>query len=231
LATKAFILGNGPSLKKLDFSLLEGELCFGMNRIHLAYRTTDWRPDVYVAADYAYNPKVYIDASFHIKQGYDVWARPQIIRKAASLSGIRSWTEWSHVHPVIGCGHDLVTRDPATKWHFPHVCCYGGSMHAAIQIAILYYGVDDIILLGCDTEYKTFPPGTPDPNHFHEEYQSGFNPTSVRETNEVQRDTWAIVAAETKARKIKIRDATPSHKVGFPAISLKEVAHGNRTNP
>jgi len=34
---RCFILGNGPSLRKTDLSLLEGEVTFGMNRIYLLF--------------------------------------------------------------------------------------------------------------------------------------------------------------------------------------------------
>ncbi len=37
---RCFVIGNGPSLKRTDLSLLEGEYTFGMNRVYLAFE--DW---------------------------------------------------------------------------------------------------------------------------------------------------------------------------------------------
>ena len=34
---RAFIIGNGPSLKQTDLSKLKGEISFGMNRIYLMF--------------------------------------------------------------------------------------------------------------------------------------------------------------------------------------------------
>ena len=34
---RCFIIGNGPSLRKMDVSKLQGEYTFGMNRIYLAF--------------------------------------------------------------------------------------------------------------------------------------------------------------------------------------------------
>ncbi len=51
---RCFVIGNGPSLRYEDLNRLyeHNEICFGANRIYLAYSYTDWRPDYYVAADY-----------------------------------------------------------------------------------------------------------------------------------------------------------------------------------
>lgn len=50
---RAFIIGNGPSLRMEDLDLLRqrGELCFGSNKIYLAFDKTAWRPDYYGIQD------------------------------------------------------------------------------------------------------------------------------------------------------------------------------------
>lgn len=51
---RCFIIGNGPSLAYSDLEQLHrhNEICFGVNRIYLAYPHTSWRPDYYVAVDH-----------------------------------------------------------------------------------------------------------------------------------------------------------------------------------
>ena len=51
---RCFVIGNGPSLTYRDLQKLheEKEICFGVNRIYLAFQHTDWRPDYYTACDY-----------------------------------------------------------------------------------------------------------------------------------------------------------------------------------
>src|SRR5690242_15309754 len=48
---RCFVVGNGPSLKKTDFSLLENEITFATNRIYLAFDQLKWRPSYYVCSN------------------------------------------------------------------------------------------------------------------------------------------------------------------------------------
>jgi hypothetical protein len=48
---RAFILGNGPSLKISDLDRLRGEITFAANRIFLAYDQTLWRPTYWSCSD------------------------------------------------------------------------------------------------------------------------------------------------------------------------------------
>jgi len=48
---RAFILGNGPSLRTEDLTRLCGELCFAANKIFLAFDKTPWRPSYYNVED------------------------------------------------------------------------------------------------------------------------------------------------------------------------------------
>lgn len=48
---RAFLIGNGPSLKMSDLEALKDEITFGSNKIFLAYEATTWRPDVYCMCD------------------------------------------------------------------------------------------------------------------------------------------------------------------------------------
>jgi hypothetical protein len=48
---RCFILGNGPSLARMDLSLLKNDICFGLNRIYLIFEQTDFRPTYYVCVN------------------------------------------------------------------------------------------------------------------------------------------------------------------------------------
>lgn len=50
---RAFILGNGPSVRLEDIERLRqnNEICFGLNKIHKIYEKTDWRPDYICMSD------------------------------------------------------------------------------------------------------------------------------------------------------------------------------------
>jgi hypothetical protein len=48
---RAFVIGNGPSLKISDLSRLKNEITFASNKIFLAFEETDWRPTYYSVYD------------------------------------------------------------------------------------------------------------------------------------------------------------------------------------
>lgn len=48
---RAFIIGNGPSLRIEDLGRLKNEITFASNRIYLAFDQTDWRPTYYSICD------------------------------------------------------------------------------------------------------------------------------------------------------------------------------------
>ena len=51
---RCFIIGNGPSLNIEDLETLKkhNELSIASNKIYLAFRETDWRPQIYTVADW-----------------------------------------------------------------------------------------------------------------------------------------------------------------------------------
>src|SRR4051812_11542434 len=48
---RCFIIGNGPSLNKIDLTLLENEVTFGMNAIYLNYEKMGFYPTYYAVED------------------------------------------------------------------------------------------------------------------------------------------------------------------------------------
>ena len=48
---RCVIIGNGPSLNRMDLSFLENEITFGLNRIHLLFEKWKFRPTYYVAVN------------------------------------------------------------------------------------------------------------------------------------------------------------------------------------
>src|SRR3990172_5759675 len=46
---RCFILGNGPSLSKMDLGLLNNEVTFGLNRVYLLFEQMQFMPTYYVS--------------------------------------------------------------------------------------------------------------------------------------------------------------------------------------
>lgn len=155
---RAFVIGNGPSLKRTNLDKLIGEVTFSCNNIHLIYPYTKWRTTHYVRAE------------------------------EATTLGYEDWGESVEVHKKLGCeiwanqhfgriGHDIRTcshyrrhyNDPDSPhlWHLPMLCTFGSSVNVAVQIAHLQ-GYSPIYLVGCDLGYENGKA-----NHFEENYEHG----------------------------------------------------------
>jgi hypothetical protein len=68
---RAFVLGNGPSLKISDLDRLKNEITFAANKIYLAYNESDWRPTYWCCSDkiVAQNIKDKVAEMKHVKFG------------------------------------------------------------------------------------------------------------------------------------------------------------------
>ncbi len=55
---RIFLVGNGPSLNKIDMDLLKTEYTFAANRIYLMFDRTDWRPTFYTSIDWRVTPDI-----------------------------------------------------------------------------------------------------------------------------------------------------------------------------
>ena len=75
-----------------------------------------------------------------------------------------------NVHPIKDCHHHLVhfdNPDLPDEWHLPQPCTFGGSVNWMMQRAVLD-GFDEIILLGCDLQYRDKKK-----SHFDDAYEHG----------------------------------------------------------
>jgi len=178
--SRAFIIGNGPSLANTNLDLLENEITFGCNRINRIYPKTKMRVKHYVRAEGMEllnrpDPSIWSeDALYHLnKHDCYTWMNPYFRVKLSEMGEGREWhNEKPGMITWIGaCAHYLVNYDmdacPVT-WHLPNFCSFGGSVTVAIQIAAsLGYG--PLYLVGCDLGYKDGKP-----SHFEPDYEKGY---------------------------------------------------------
>jgi len=164
---RAFIVGNGRSLRKTNLDLLKNEVSFGVNSIRLIYPETSWRPTHYVRAEEAdtQSPKAYVeDLRLHIEDiKCEVWANVWFLKAMQELDRNRNF------HAIASCTHHLKhfdEQDSPHLWHLPLLCSFGSTVNVAIQIAV-QQGFDPIYLVGCDLGYKEKQ------NHFDDNYVPG----------------------------------------------------------
>ncbi len=174
LGKRCFILGNGPSLNRVDFDKLRGEVTFGVNSIFLMTRTNGFRPTYFVVEDnlvFAENkdaidtyggvikvlPKQYAEQLNNVDDCFFFEMDQSFYNKNSRNRALPQFNLSSN--PVFYCGQSVT--------------------YINLQLAY-YMGFDQVILLGMDFSYS-IPPNHEqkgghihsrgdDPNHFHKDY-------------------------------------------------------------
>lgn len=166
---RVFLIGSGPSLKKTDLDLIKDEYSIAMNRISLIYPETEWRPAYYL----------YTADNINNKNWGDEWQTS--VNEAVSLPSTTSfvWRLFADRitdHPNIVWIDNVTERDIAEEGTFSTnaaqwISKTGTSMNVAFQLAY-FMGFDEVILLGCDLNWKTATGLQGDPNHFDPNYSA-----------------------------------------------------------
>lgn len=241
---RIFCLGNGPSLAAVDLDRLKGEDTFGMNLIHKIYPTTSWRPTYYMFSDhpqYIYHVEELIENHIR-KEDYDVYLRNDVmeivcgeyipsygrasnfIPRSEMPERIHEWDRCRrHVAANINSAEkptEFCTRF-LTEGKF---CKFGSGMTAILQHTI-YWGYKDIILLGCDTDYKIDHSGAGDPNHFSKDYHpAGFwNADAVAIHDATIRYSHGLTAKWAQENGISIRNASGGNLEAYPRVNLEDI--------
>ena len=161
---RCFVIGNGPSLKNTDLSLLKDEYTFGMNRIYLAFEDLGFQTSFLVSVN-----------DLVIEQCHQDFQK-------LSLPKFFSWRSKDFLYP---------TGQPDTKTHFLHTTYTGLKFnqrilsrywegatvtYVCLQLAFCM-GFSEVYLIGVDhsfiskgTANQTVVSSGDDPNHFSPEY-------------------------------------------------------------
>ena len=161
---RCFVIGNGKSLKPEQLDAIYGKPSIACNRINLIYPETRWRPTFYIHPESAPNlpfirENVALGIECHIGEHY-----------APPPRGKGDLEDAPNIHWIKDCHHHLYhfySPEVPDEWHFP-MCSFGGSVNMAMQLAVMK-GYDDLILLGCDLQYKNGK----GKSHFHPDYENG----------------------------------------------------------
>lgn len=195
---RCVIVANGPSLNRMELGFLRDEHVFGLNKIHLGFKTFGFYPRYYAAV----NAKVIEQSASEIRKLNCV--------KFLSNHGAEGKI------PENGLTYHINTTAPPQR--FCHDISKGVHegwtvTYAALQIAY-FLGFVEVILIGLDhrfqydgqpNEAKTLE--GPDPNHFCSTYfgygQKWDNPDLPR-----SEESYKIARSEYEKAGRKIIDAT-----------------------
>ncbi|MGN6626673.1 MAG: 6-hydroxymethylpterin diphosphokinase MptE-like protein [Tepidisphaeraceae bacterium] len=161
LGKRCFVIGNGPSLKQTDLSLLKNEITFGTNRIYMNFDAMGFETTYHVCVN-----------DLVVEQCADEIA-------ALKMPKFVGW----HCRDMIDFTPDmqfLWTRGGLRSWFFTDLTegCWEGNTVTMVALQLAYYmGFSEVILVGVDHSYQF--QGKPhaavvstgdDPNHFNGNY-------------------------------------------------------------
>ncbi len=156
---RCVIIGNGPSLNKMDLSFLKNEITFGMNKIFLLFDKWNFKPSYYVSV----NPLV-IEQS--VEQIYQIDSP-----KFLSFRGLPFIQHRENISFIRSVPNQSFSMDPRNGLWEGHTVTY-----VAMQLAY-FMGFSEVVLIGVDHYFKSQGPANKevvsegdDPNHFHPQY-------------------------------------------------------------
>jgi len=155
-----FIIGNGPSLKEMDLSLLNDYYTIGLNKIHLIFPNSEFRPSYHVAV----NPIV-VEQSRSVFEQMDCPSFLPVDSRVVDKP-IRDSVFYINAPESQAFSKDIT-----------QAVCQGSTVtYAAMQIA-WYMGFENVFLVGVDHSFsaigkpnETQRMGAVDPNHFDPNY-------------------------------------------------------------
>jgi len=144
---RAFILANGPSIKKEDLSLLKGELVIGMNASTLLEDKYDFSTDYYVVSDTRF-----ITHPDKKKLATDLLAPNTVRVLREELKEFDEPSLQNRTHYLKALQRDGFSENLAAGFFF-------GCTTTMLAIQLAYHlGVAEVYLLGCDLRYTAESP-------------------------------------------------------------------------
>ena len=205
------VMGNGPSLKDVDFDMLSGFDTFGLNSAYRAYERLDWWPTYHGCFDYVVTDSHRenflnlvnnspIKRCFYIKNLTD---SPDM--QFVNLQEYGTTNQWNNSEEAFSSFHD------------------NGNSGANASSVSVCMGYKRIILLGVDCNYTEFVEGskkegvelvmekTPDtnPNYWFDDYQQEGDRYNVPDGLSFHLPTWNMFAYRAAHAGIEIINCSP----------------------
>lgn len=218
-----FVMGNGPSLKAVDFSRLGGYACLGMNAAYRYWRTIDWRPRYYACLDTVVGLSHAADIAELIREG----RIERFLLRANLIDALGAAADDPQV-----VNFDIFQRRAGLDGAPTITTGSHSVLWAARQ------GYDKIVLLGIDGRYREIVEGAArrggqeleivasgaNPNYFFEGYQlpgDRYNLPNPRPG--VHLEAWRQAATALEETGVTALNANPDSSVRcFPFVSLND---------
>lgn len=214
-----WIIANGSSLLDTPLHLLKNEVTWGMNRIHLHYKHTTWRPTYYLMVDYnQQNPKNYwkecIRAHWNTKKYlWDSFRDGSKLFPDLEPIGEVPNTTWL---PRCRKHHYYMADNwkRAESWHLPDICTAFSGIGAMMQLAV-QNGATELYIVGADLYEPDYRK-----NFFTPDYTSDPRPRDVLDNNNMIQ----VHKVAKRSSPIPIYNATVGGALEVhPRVNLYEV--------
>jgi hypothetical protein len=218
-----YLVGNGYSLRNTNLDILRGKPSMGVNKIHLIYGHTTWRPTHYLKVDYSpFDNDNWMDEVMpHVDSG------EQCLLWHAFHGGLTAVSEQFEIKGGVGnvpnveyigrCHHhDEGTGD----WHS---VCTGLNSVLTMAIWAVELGAKEIVLVGFDGKYTT-----PDKDHFVDNYYKTWDSAYADRNNTNIVKAHRVIHAFCP---VPVYDATVDGSlVCYPKVALEEVVNSDLIN-
>ena len=237
---RAYVIGNGPSLNKIDIAKLSTETTISFNRAYIAYEEWGFYPTYYMCIDGVVLENIKDDINHLIKTSpikhffLPDWIRPSIVESDK--------VTFIHLNPGQFIGTDI-----------NNLSVLGNAGACSTQILNLL-GYKQIILLGVDCRYKESDlenvqiehnpedkvrrivyksAGNSDPNHFRADYfGSGCEYSKPQQQNHFR--NWQFLAQNAQKYGLQIISSSLDSTLNgtFPYIEFESIVSvdADRTN-
>jgi hypothetical protein len=219
------LMGNGPSLKDVDFSLLEGYHTFGLNSAYRAYPRLNWWPTYHGCFDYRVTDN-------HEQSFIDLIESGKVERHFY-IKQISDNPRLTYVN-LLPYGSTNKTNNKEDDFRNFHDNGNSGANACSVGICL---GYKKIILLGVDCNYVEFVDGskkdgvglkmekTPDknPNYWFDDYQQKGDEYNIPRGADFHKPTWNMLAYRAAHEGIEMINCSPITTLRcFKRMSLEE---------
>tara|TARA_B100000035_G_C21033076_1_gene569418 strand:+ start:2476 stop:3168 length:693 start_codon:yes stop_codon:yes gene_type:complete len=220
------IMGNGPSLKDVDFDMLEGFDTFGLNSAYRAYPRLNWWPTYHGCFDYRVTDN-------HKDKFIDLINSGKI-KKHFYIRNLSDKENFQHVN-LLPFGSTNRMNNKIEDFENFHDNGNSGANASSVGVCL---GYKKIILVGVDCNYVEFVDGskkdgpgglvmekTPDknPNYWFDDYQQKGDEYNVPAGLSFHMPTWNLFAYRAAHANIEVINCSPITTLrGFKRMPLKE---------
>ena len=217
---RCIIVANGPSLAKMDLTILGNELTFGLNRIYLNFPFSSFRPTYYVAVNELVLKQFAHDITTLSMPKFVNWGqRSYFPKKEPGIIYLKS----KHVI------NDTFEQD------LTHPFVFGGTVtFVTLQLAF-YMGFHQVVIIGLDHRFSEN--GTPneikkrtteiDSSHFHPDYFPKGVKWQLPDLLRSEID-YSIARKFYESEGREILDATPGGNCNvFKKVDFTSILNGN----